>query len=233
METNNKKIECSVCKKLKYANQVIKADKLKSSIKDTIKRENPEFDNNSYICIDDLNHYRKEHIDEILEIEKGGLTSLENEVAKSIEEEEILSKNVDSEFDSDLSIGSRIADKVAEFGGSWKFIISFMTILFTWILINTIILSHKPFDPYPFILLNLILSCVAAIQAPVIMMSQNRQEAKDRMRSEHDYQVNLKAEIEIRHLNEKIDFLTHQIINLMETQEMQMEALEDLMEKKR
>lgn len=128
-------------------------------------------------------------------------------------------------------LGQRIADKVAAFGGSWKFIIIFAGIIFSWVLINTFILIKKPFDPYPFILLNLVLSCLAALQAPVIMMSQNRQSAKDRYQAEHDYQVNLKSELEIRHLHDKIDFITHQWIKLMETQEMQMEIMEELLDK--
>ena len=101
--------------------------------------------------------------------------------------------------------GDRLADKVALFGGSWTFIISFMVLGVAWITFNSVALVFKPADPYPFILLNLILSCLAALQAPIIMMSQNRQEAKDRTRAEHDYKVNLKAELEIRRLDEKIE----------------------------
>ena len=114
-------------------------------------------------------------------------------------------------------MGEALADRIATFGGSWKFIIVFGSVLGTWIVINALVLRAKPFDPYPFILLNLILSCLAAIQAPVIMMSQNRQEAKDRLRSEHDYRINLKAELEIRHLHEKLDhLLSHQWERLAE-----------------
>ena len=117
--------------------------------------------------------------------------------------------------------------------GSWRFISIFMAVLFIWIFINTIVLIHKPFDPYPFILLNLILSCIAAIQAPIIMMSQNRQEAKDRLRSEHDYRVNLKAELEIRHPHEKMDhLLMTQWQRLLEIQEVQTELMEELARKR-
>jgi uncharacterized membrane protein len=124
-----------------------------------------------------------------------------------------------------------VADKVAEFGGSWRFIIIFGFILLIWVAVNSIALSGH-FDPYPFILLNLVLSCIAALQAPVIMMSQNRQEAKDRLRSEHDYQVNLKAELEIRHINSKIDMLlTHQWHRLLEIQQIQTELIEELTQK--
>lgn len=122
-----------------------------------------------------------------------------------------------------------MADKIATFGGSWAFLICFGVFLLIWILINSVALLWRPLDPYPFIFLNLLLSCLAAVQAPIIMMSQNRQEAKDRIRSEHDYQVNLKAELEIRHLHEKVDhLLSHQWERLVKIQELQLELLADL-----
>ena len=129
-------------------------------------------------------------------------------------------------------IGQNIADSVAKFGGSWTFILIFIFILLFWIILNSIALMKKPFDPYPYILLNLVLSCLAALQAPVIMMSQNRQEEKDRIRAENDYQVNLKAEIEIKILHEKLNHLiTDQWDRLVEIQEIQLELLEDLQKK--
>ncbi len=165
----------------------------------------------------------------MLESEKGELSSLEEEVVRSLQEHELLSLNTESEFEQNWSFGERLADKIATFGGSWTFLISFGIFLFIWILINSIVLISHPLDPYPFIFLNLILSCLAAIQAPIIMMSQNRQEAKDRIRSQHDYQVNLKAELEIRHLHEKIDhLLSHQWDRLVQIQELQLEMLSDL-----
>ena len=160
----------------------------------------------------------------------GELSSLEQEVLQSIKEQELLSSNMDEVEEPTMPFGDRIADKVAAFGGSWKFIITFFVILFGWIIINSFfLLQASPFDPYPFILLNLILSCIAAIQAPIIMMSQNRQESKDRKRAEHDYKVNLKAELEVRLLHEKMDYLlTKQWQRLMELQKMQMEMLDKL-----
>jgi uncharacterized membrane protein len=126
-------------------------------------------------------------------------------------------------------MGDRISDKVASFGGSWKFIISFSIIILVWISVNGMVLLLKPFDPFPFILLNLILSCVAAMQAPIIMMSQNRQEKKDRNRSENDYKINLKSEIEIRTLHEKVDhLLLDQWSKMMKIQEVQLEILEEI-----
>lgn len=231
---NGKIIKCPICNEEKKTAELVKGSTLKSSLIETIRHEHPDWSSDEYICLNDLTHYRKEHIDEILEIERGTLSNLEIEVAKSLKDEELLSKNTDKQFDSSSTFGERIADKVALFGGSWKFIIMFGAIIFIWITINaTFIILKRPFDPFPFILLNLLLSCLAALQAPVIMMSQNRQEDKDRLRAEHDYQINLKAELEIRHLNEKIDFITHQWVKLMETQEMQIEIMEELLNREK
>ena len=181
----------------------------------------------------DLNRYRSLYVEDVLEREKGELTELEDEVVRSLREHELLTQNLNREFDQGQKVGERVADRVATFGGSWRFIFLFGAILAIWIGVNTLVLVARPFDPYPFILLNLVLSCLAAIQAPVIMMSQNRQEAKDRMRAEHDYQVNLKAELEIRHLNAKVDLLlTHQWHQLLEIQEVQTELIRQIVERR-
>ncbi len=133
------------------------------------------------------------------------------------------------ETDDNRTFGQRVADRVATFGGSWTFIISFMCFLFCWIGINVFFLYNKGFDPYPFILLNLILSCIAALQAPIIMMSQNRQEEKDRERAKKDFIVNLKAEKEIRLLQDKLDhILKHQHQELIEIQQTQIELLKEI-----
>ena len=148
---------------------------------------------------------------------------------EAIRDNSILSENIKENTSKPLTTGDRIADKVASFGGSWTFIISFFIFLLAWMFLNFWMLHNKGFDPYPFILLNLILSCLAAIQAPIIMMSQNRQEDKDRDRAEHDYKINLKAELEIKLLSEKIDhLLVHQNKKLLEIQEMQIQYLENI-----
>ena len=147
----------------------------------------------------------------------------------SLADKTTLTDKIDSETQI-LTTGQRIADKVASFGGSWRFIILFGLFLFIWISINIFWLVNKGFDPYPFILLNLILSCLAAIQAPVIMMSQNRQEEKDRERAKKDYMINLKSELEIRILHEKIDHLImHQQQELLEIQKVQIEMMNDIL----
>ncbi len=160
---------------------------------------------------------------------KRELGAIRQEIEKNAKAQETLARNVNTEFDKHLKFGDKIADKVASFGGSWKFIILFGSILCVWIIINSIALLARPFDPFPFILLNLILSSVAAFQAPVIMMSQNRQAAKDRMQAEHDYKVNVKAELEIRNLHGKMDFLIErQWQRLLEIQQVQIDLLEEM-----
>lgn len=161
--------------------------------------------------------------------EKINLKKLQDIVAKTVEQEKLITENLLHPPEEMLTKGQKISDKVASFGGSWMFIISFFIILVVWIMFNTMSSKDLEFDPYPFILMNLILSCIAALQAPIIMMSQNRQEEKDRKRSENDYLVNLKAELEIKALHEKIDLLLEEQIKILfETQAKQLKILESL-----
>jgi uncharacterized membrane protein len=184
--------------------------------------------------LNDLGPFRRDYVKEVLEEEIGELSALDQEVIDSLQEREILSENIGKEFEEELTFGQRLSDRIASFGGSWTFITIFGAVLFVWIIINTIVLATRAFDPYPFILMNLILSCLAALQAPIIMMSQNRAEARDRARAENDYKVNLKAELEIRHLHEKIDHLLRKQYNrLFEIQQIQIELLQELGQKER
>ncbi len=220
---------CAVCGRSFAPRHVTAAALVRDSIAELIRREHPDWSTESCICRADLAAYRGRYVHELLESEKGELTSLEEVVLRSLREHEILSANVDAEFERVWTFGERLADRIAAFGGSWTFLICFFAFLTLWIIVNSVAIFVRPVDPYPFILLNLVLSCIAAIQAPVIMMSQNRQEAKDRLRSQHDYQVNLKAELEIRHLHEKIDHvLSHQWERLVQIQEVQIELLSEL-----
>ena len=168
----------------------------------------------------------------ILNSEKEQLAKLQKIVEKTIEEEKLMVDNLLHEPEEIMSRGQKISDKVASFGGSWKFIILFGVILFLWILFNTLALKNLEFDPYPFILMNLILSCIAALQAPIIMMSQNRQEEKDRKRNENDYLINLKSELELRSLHQKVDLLLEEQIQiLIKSQSEQLEMLKKLQKK--
>lgn len=194
-----------------------------------IRKESGNFDENGWICVDDLRKYRHKYTQALLEEEKGELGKLELETLKVMQANEIVSKNPEVEIHEGLTFGQRLADRIAAFGGSWSFIIFFSLVMLSWMFVNSFLLITHPFDPYPYILLNLALSGLAALQAPVIMMSQNRQESRDRQRALNDYQVNLKAELEIRQLNQKMDhLLTHQWERLMEIQSIQMEVMEEL-----
>ncbi|SEJ24446.1 Uncharacterized membrane protein [Azotobacter beijerinckii] len=208
---------------------LIPSGSIRDVITSEISRDHPNLPSNYFICYADLAKYRANYVHTLLKSEKGELTTLEQEVLHSMQNHELLTKNVDEEFDQSWSPGERLADRIATFGGSWSFLISFAVFLAIWIIINSVVLLIHPIDPYPFILLNLVLSCLASIQAPIIMMSQNRQEAKDRLRSQHDYQVNLKAELEIRHLHEKVDhLLSHQWSRLPQIQEIQLDLLSEM-----
>jgi uncharacterized membrane protein len=223
---------CQICGENKKRSEVEPAGLIPESIADVIRKEHPVWSRQGYICSVDLNHFRTQYIGQIMEKEREELSSLEENITRSMKDHEVTAKNINIEFDRQLSFGDRVSDRLADFAGSWTFIIMFSCILIVWITMNTIVLMQRPFDPYPYILLNLFLSALAAIQAPVIIMSQNRQEERDRLNAEHDFQVNLNAEMEIHQLHRKIDhLLINQGERLLEIQKIQAELMEDLAKK--
>ncbi len=202
---------------------------MRHALIDLIRVDHPELEKDFVISIEELQYYREKYITDKLESQLGELSDLEKTVIKTMTNETSINKKTKIEDQKPLTLGQKLADKVASFGGSWTFISSFGVFLVIWIICNFYFLSNKGFDPYPFILLNLILSCIAALQAPIIMMSQNRQEEKDRERAKMDYMINLKSELEIRTLHEKIDHLIlHQQKDLLDIQEEQIELLENI-----
>jgi uncharacterized membrane protein len=210
-------------------NEKISAKNIRQSLLHFINKTHPNFSKSCFLSIEEMNEYREKYISEFLNKKLGNLTEVEKQVIQSVSKNTMISTEVE-EDEKEITFGQKLADKVAEFGGSWGFIIFFMSFLVVWILLNVFWLSNHGFDPYPFILLNLILSCIAAIQAPVIMMSQNRQEEKDRERSKKDYKINLKSELEIRELHEKIDHLIiHYQQDLLEIQKTQIDLLENIL----
>ncbi|MEX2186938.1 MAG: DUF1003 domain-containing protein [Pirellulales bacterium] len=224
--------QCQICGRTLPRNQVIPAATVRTPVVDEIRTAHGRWDNEGFICTADLDRFRFAHVENVLRSEQGELTTLDEEVLRSLHQHEIVSEDVDTQFDQHLALGERMADHIASFGGSWPFIVMFGIVLAIWILANSVGAADH-FDPFPYILLNLVLSCLAAIQAPVIMMSQNRQESKDRLRSQHDYKVNLKAELEIRQLHEKVDhLLRHQWERLVEIQQIQIDLLEELRDRR-
>jgi uncharacterized membrane protein len=224
---------CVVCKATLPSRDVLPASLVGQNVAALIGAKVPEWSAGSSICRGCLNRFRVELVRAAMEKDRGELSALEQEVMNSLRAGEVIADNVNQEFDQTLTLGERLADRVADFGGSWRFITIFFIAMAIWIMANSLYLVWRPFDPYPYILLNLTLSLLAAIQAPVIMMSQNRQEARDRLRAENDYKVNLKAELEVRAISDKLDQLIHhQWAHLLEIQEIQMEMIDDLVARK-
>ena len=220
-----------ISKKKFPANERVSAKLVRNGILKEIIKEHPDFNNNCNLSLSELNYYRQQYVQQLLSKEVGKFTELEEMVLDNINQNHLIANDA-SEIKNPLTKGQLWADRIAGFGGSWKFISIFGIFLIGWMLLNIYMLHNKGFDPYPFILLNLILSCLAAIQAPVIMMSQNRQDEKDRERAKNDYMVNLKSELEIRMLHEKIDHLiVHQQEGLLEIQQIQVDMIRELMDK--
>lgn len=232
MKASESTEKCAMCEKTVPASESVPVSSLRKSIHNIVKHKFPRTKEKDHICFACYETLRSQIMLNELKKNERDLTRVEKQVFEKLESREFVSTDTEAEIEKDPTFGDRLSDKIASFGGSWTFILTFMGILVVWIIFNSIALVSKHFDPYPFILLNLVLSCVAAMQAPVIMMSQNRQEAKDRIRSEHDYMVNLKAEIEIRALHEKMDHLLRsQMHTLMEFQEAQLELLQKISSK--
>ena len=226
--SSSTKASCAITGRDLPRKQLVNLETIRPTLADLIHRDHPGLPHDALVSRSEIARYRTRYVEELLSAETGDISEIERRVAESLATNETLAENVEEEFEEKRSFGEVVSDHLASFGGSWMFILSFLVMLGVWIAFN-LARGTDTFDPYPFILLNLILSCIAALQAPVIMMSQKRQEAKDRLRSQHDYQINLKAELEIRHLHEKLDhLLSHQWERLVQIQEVQLQLLSDL-----
>ena len=221
------KQSCSLCGTTVDGRSLASPQKLENRIIDLIKQDRPDWEGKRAICQNCLEKYRAKKFVGYLEAEYQKLSDLEQSIVSKITRRGRVSKLVHQEFAETMTLGDRVADRVAQFGGSWKFIGLFGGILVVWMVINAFVLARHPFDPYPFILLNLVLSTLAALQAPVIMMSQNRMAARDRLDARHDYEVNLKAEMEITQLHAKIDDLQQRAwAQLLDLQQRQLDCLQ-------
>ena len=223
------KIPCSLCRTLVDRRKLVSPQKMENHVLDIIRHERPEWDGTHGVCRDCVEQYRAKKFLSYLEAEYRKITDMEQALVSKIARGGRVSRLVDQEFEARMTFGQRVADKVAQFGGSWPFIFVFGGVLLGWMLLNSWVLAWRPFDPYPYILLNLVLSALAALQAPVIMMSQNRQAEKDRLHAQQDYEINLMAEFEIRDLHDKLDALRYkQWHELWHIQQRQLELLEHL-----
>lgn len=224
---------CAACQKKRRTYRTVIGELIYGPVFSLIQKKYPDVRVEQNICFICLDRFRAEYVEDVLETERGELTTIEQEVVQSFRDHELITENLNARFESGLSVGEKLADRITAFGGSWTFVLLFAAVFTAWIVLNATAL-YRSFDPFPFTLLNLALSFIAAIQAPIIMMSQNRQAARERIRSEHEYQVNLKAELEIRHLHRKVDqLLTQQWRRLLEIQHVQIELMKEILESKK
>lgn len=225
---------CQICGKQMTKDDLVPAASIRASIVAIILKEYPSWSPEGCICKYDLNRFRTEYVHDVLEKENHEYAAVREAVKDDFKEEDHLPKNINVEYERELTLGEHLADRIAGFAGSWSFIGVFAGSIFLWVILNTYILLARPFDPYPFILLNLVLSILTAVQAPVIIMSQNRQEVRDRLHAERDFQVSIHTELEIHRLHKKIDYLmASQGQRLMEIQNIQAELMGELAGKKR
>jgi uncharacterized membrane protein len=221
---------CVLCKRLLPRGDVVRASTVRPQLaRYLVAHHSERWTGEGHVCRRCLNQARGAYVLERLEQERGELSKVEEEVALKAGKHLTIAQNIDEEFQRSITFAQRAADSVARVGGSWRFVISFGVFLLAWMIVNAWLLATHAFDPYPFILLNLVLSCLAAIQAPIIMMAQNRQTTRDRMQADEDYRTNLKAELEIASLHDKMDHLLHsQFERMVDLQEIQLDLLNDL-----
>lgn len=219
---------CCCCGKTFPRSQVMPFEAVTPQTSEVIAAEVPEWKPGAFVCYPDLHRFRSLYLRRLLTAEHEDITNLHEEVLESLAREEpLVAKIAEQDAARPTGFGDRVADKMASFGGSWRFIGLFAAFIVVWLILNSVALFFRPFDPFPFILLNLLLSCLASIQAPIIMMSQNRVEVRDRQRAMNDYQINLKAEMEIRMLSRQIDhLLNQQWERLLDIQELQVDLME-------
>jgi uncharacterized membrane protein len=221
---------CTVCGRSISDHDLTPADLVREPIAQLIRRDCALWSPKSWICHADLHRYTAQLVEQMLSEERGEISRLDKDVLDSLRENELVAADLNAEIAEQKTFADRMADRIATFGGSWRFVLIFIGVMMIWIIINSLALSQPRFDPYPFILLNLVLSCIAALQAPIIMMSQNRQEKRDRLRAEQDYKVNLKAELEVRLLMTQLDQLrNHQWQRLLEIQGIQTDLMQEIL----
>jgi uncharacterized membrane protein len=222
--------ECALCGYRGRREQFFRADTIRGQLAQHIATHHPDrWPGTGRICRRCMNRERIEYVQTRLRQERGALSSVEANVAEKAGQHLVIARDIDEQVRRNTTRGQRAADAVARVGGSWAFVSGFVAFLIAWMALNTMLLRRASFDPYPYILLNLVLSCLAAIQAPIIMMSQNRQAERDRLESVHDYETDLKAELEIASLHDKMDHLLHtQWERMVELQEMQLELLQEV-----
>ncbi len=226
--------QCVLCGRYGRQHEFVPAEAVRPQVAAHVAERFPDtWTGDGFLCRTCLNTERGDYVVARLRQERGSLSAVEAEVARKAGESLILAENLEEEFQRGTTFGQRAADATARVGGSWGFVVGFTVALLVWIAVNTWLLASRAFDPYPYILLNLCLSCLAALQAPIIMMAQNRQAARDRAQADQDFRINLQAEISILNLHEKVDHLLHaQWERLVELQQIQIDLMEEIAETK-
>ncbi len=228
-EASHAERRCQLCGRVGRRGELLRSDSVRPQVARHIASKKPDWNGSSFVCRSCLALENGNYVVAELERERGELNAIELELARKSGESQLIAEHIDEEFERSITFGQRAADATARIGGSWGFVIAFGIVLVAWIVLNTAVLASRAFDPYPYILLNLGLSCLAALQAPIIMMAQNRQAARDRAQADQDFRINLKAEIAIMNLHEKLDHLLHQQWErLLELQQIQIDMLGDL-----
>lgn len=228
----NSSVACAACQASRKPADLIPLSIVRPGVASRLQITSPQVGPDDRICLSCINRAISDEIDFTIAQDQSDFISIQAGALRSLEQQELVTKNLNAEYDRTLPFGDRMADRVANFGGSWAFIGLFVGLLIGWIGVNALQVFDKPFDPYPFILLNLVLSSVAALQAPVILMSQNRQEKRDRLRAEQDYEINLKGELEVRTLHDKLDHLSQQQWQrLLVIQQAQMDLMQEIAER--
>ncbi len=225
---------CSICGAMHRSRTLVRIANLRGVLAAFLARGRDEsWAATARICRNCQARGRHDLIVEQLESERGRLSAVEHEIADKAARHLTLAEDIEREFAANTTWGQRLADRVSQVGGSWGFVLWFLVLMLVWIVVNVVVFREHPFDPYPFILLNLVLSCLAALQAPIIMMAQNRMSHRDRRQADQDFRVNLKAEIEVATLHEKVDHLLHaQWERMVELQQMQLELLQELAQRR-
>ena len=225
---------CQLCGRVGRRDELLRSDTVRPQVASHIAASHRAWNGTSFVCRPCLASESGNYVVAALERERGELSAIEMELAKRSGESLLVAEHLEEEFQRSITFGQRAADATARVGGSWGFVIAFALVLAAWIGLNSVALAGHAFDPFPYILLNLVLSCLAALQAPIIMMAQNRQAARDRAQADQDFRVNLKAEIAIMNLHEKLDHLLHtQWERLLELQQIQIDMLSDLEKRRR
>lgn len=228
----SERIPCALCRQPFDDDDLFPVELIRSEVFEHAVKNHPHLKITDHLCAEDLQKVRFEYIEDLLKEDKGSFSSLEKEVLDSLQSEDLVSENINKRYERELTFGEKMSDRIAKFGGSWVFILSFLSFIVVWMAVNIFFYFTEPFDPYPFILLNLFLSCLAALQAPIIMMSQNRHAEKDRLKFNDDYIINLKAEIEVQQLHAKLDqFVKKQWDTLIEIQKTQLDLSHQLLKK--